>query len=57
MTLIFITLLAIMMILVVAESRSLLNLHREVKLLEQQQVRQLNGSPTNMIATTTQEAK
>jgi len=56
-TLIFITLLSIMMILVMAESRSLYHLNREVKFMEQQQVKRLNGSQTNMIATTTSEIK
>jgi hypothetical protein len=37
-TLVFITLLAIMMILVTAEARALFHLHREVKFLEQQQI-------------------
>ena len=41
-TVIFIALLAIMMILVTAESRALVHLHREVKLLEQQQIKRLN---------------
>jgi hypothetical protein len=48
-TVIFIALLAIMMILVTAESRALFNLHREVKLLEQQQVKRLNAMQTNTI--------
>lgn len=54
-TFIFIALLAIMMILVTAESRALYQLHREVKLLAQQQARRLNGSnsmQTNAVATT-----
>ncbi len=42
-TLIFIVLLTIMMILVMAESRALFNLHREVKLLEQQQIKRLHN--------------
>ena len=46
-TMIFIILLAIMMILVMAESRALFHLHRETKFLEQQQIKRLNGSPTN----------
>ncbi len=46
-TMIFIILLAIMMILVTAESRALFHLHRETKFLEQQQIKRLNGSPTN----------
>jgi hypothetical protein len=44
-SLIFIVLLTIMMILVMAESRALFNLHREVKFLEQQQVKRLNNPP------------
>jgi len=43
----FIALLAIMMILVTANIRSLFHLRREVKLLEQQQIRRLNASQTN----------
>ena len=46
-TMIFIILLAIMMILVMAESRALFHLHRETKFLEQQQIKRLNGSATN----------
>ena len=44
-TMVFIGLLAIMMILVTAESRALYQLHRETKFLEQQQIKRLNGSP------------
>ena len=46
-TLVFITLLAIMMLIVIANSAALIHLHREVRLLEQQQVKRLNGSQTN----------
>lgn len=49
-TVVFIALLAIMMILVTAESRALFNLHREVKLLEQQQVKRLDNLQTNSVA-------
>lgn len=56
-TVIFIALLAIMMILVTVESRALYQLHREVKLLEQQQIKRLNGSPTNAVSPTTSETK
>jgi hypothetical protein len=49
-TLVFITLLAIMMILVMAESRALIHLRREVKFLEQQQMKRLNPPPTNAVA-------
>jgi cell division protein FtsN len=41
-TLIFIALLAIMMILVTAELRSLAHLKREVQFLERQQIKRLN---------------
>ncbi len=44
-TMMFIILLAIMMILVLAESRALYHLHREVKFLEQQQLKRLNPAP------------
>ena len=49
-TLIFIVLLAIMMILVMAESRALVQLRRETKFLEQQQIKRLNHSQTNAVA-------
>jgi len=55
LTLMFVVLLTIMMILVTAESRSLYVLHREVKLLEQQQAKRLDNAATN--ATTTVESK
>ena len=45
-TIIFIALLAIMMILVTAEARALFQLHREVKFLEQQQIKRLNHATT-----------
>ena len=51
--LVFITLLAIMMILITAESRSLWQLRREVRFLEQQQIKRWNAQPTNLVATTT----
>lgn len=51
-TVLFIALLAIMMILVTAESRALIQLHREVKLLEQKQLKRLNAPATNAVATT-----
>jgi hypothetical protein len=41
-TLIFIILLTIMMMLTMAELRCVVRLHREVKLLEQQQIKRLN---------------
>ncbi len=49
-TVIFIALLAIMLILVTAESRALIQLRREVKLLQQQQIKRLNLSQTNSMA-------
>jgi hypothetical protein len=49
-TLVFITLLAIMMILVTAEGRALFRLHREVKFLAQQQIQRLDHSQTNPVA-------
>lgn len=53
-TVIFIALLAIMMVFVMVESSALIRLHREVKLLEQQQIKRLNGpqnqSFTNNVA-------
>lgn len=52
-TLIFIALLAIMMILVMVESSSLVRLNREVKLLEHQQTKRLNGPQTNTVPTVT----
>jgi hypothetical protein len=45
--LIFITLLAIMLMLITANSSALLHLHRELKLLDQRQVERLNTSQTN----------
>ena len=56
-TVLFIALLAIMMILVTAEARALIQLRREVKLMEQQQIKRLNNSPTNVVVTVTSEAK
>ena len=52
-TVVFIALLAIMMILVTAESRALFHLHREAKLLEQQQIKRLNSPATNTVSTAT----
>ena len=45
--LVFITLLAIMVILTAANSNTLLHLHRELKLLDQRQIKRLNASQTN----------
>jgi hypothetical protein len=56
-TVIFIGLLAIMMILVLAESRALFQLRREVRFLEQKQIQRLNAATTNTISTATSETK
>ena len=56
-TVLFIALLAIMLILVTAESRALFHLHREVKFLEQQQIRRLNTVPTNSVSVINLESK
>jgi hypothetical protein len=45
-TVIFIALLAIMMILLTANGRALLHLRREVKFLEQQQIKRLDAANT-----------
>ena len=42
-TIMFITLLTIMVLLAAAESSALIRLHREVKFVEQQQIKRLNG--------------
>jgi hypothetical protein len=52
-TVLFIALLAIMMVFVLVESQALIRLRREVKLLEQQQIKRLNAPPTNTVATVT----
>jgi hypothetical protein len=52
-TVVFIALLAIMLILVTAESRALFQLHREVKFLERQQLKRLNPPATNTVSTAT----
>jgi hypothetical protein len=49
-TFIFIVLLSIMLILVTAESGALFHLRREVKFLEQQQIKRLNLSQTNAMS-------
>ena len=50
-TVLFIALLAIMMVLVMVESQALIRLRREVKLMEQQQIKRLNTPPTNAVST------
>lgn len=52
-TVLFIALLAIMMVLVMVENSSIIRLRREVKLLEQQQIKRLNGQRTNVVSTAT----
>lgn len=47
---VFLTLLAIMMILVTVNNSTLTRLHRETKLLEHQQIERLNASQTNTVA-------
>lgn len=56
-TVIFIALLAIMMILVTAEARALIHLRREIKFLEQQQIKRLDGSSTNRVTTVVSNLK
>ena len=50
-TVLFIALLSIMLIFVMAESRALYHLHREVKFLEQKQIKRLNALPATPPAT------
>jgi hypothetical protein len=52
-TVLFIALLAIMMVFVMVESRSIIRLHQEVKLMEQQQIKRLNSPATNAVSTAT----
>ena len=54
---VFIALLGIMMILVMAESRALFHLHREVKFLEQQQTNRLHRAQVAAPAATLPEGK
>lgn len=56
-TLVFTILLTIMLILVTAESRALYHLHREVKFMEQQQIKRLNPASTNVVAFSTLQKK
>jgi hypothetical protein len=50
-------LLAIMVLLVTAETSALIRLHREVKLVEQRQLQRLNGPQTNLNPATAAEVK
>ena len=45
--LVLITLLVIMVMLAIANSKALFHLHREIKLLETRQIQRLNASQTN----------
>jgi hypothetical protein len=56
-TVVFVALLAIMLILITAEGSALFQLHREVKLLEQQQIKRLNNWQTNSVAVTKPDSK
>ena len=53
-TMVFIVLLAVMMTLIMAESRALYHLHRETKFLEQQQIKRLNAAPAKAAMTTSE---
>jgi hypothetical protein len=46
----FIALLSIMMLLATANAMALYHLHRNVRFLEQQQIKRLNASQTNSVA-------
>lgn len=48
-TIVFIALLAIMVMLVTANTMALIRLHKEVRYLEQQQIKRLNGLQTNSV--------
>ena len=56
-TIVFIALLAIMVILVTVNGKALFGLHREVKFLEQQQIKRLNASQTNAVAVIQPDSK
>ena len=51
-TFLYIALLAIMMVLVMVETSSVIRLRREVKWMEQQQIKRLNTPQTNTISGT-----
>jgi hypothetical protein len=55
--LVFITLLAIMMILVTANSKALFFLDQDIKLVEQRQIERLNASQTNTSSVAESPAK
>jgi hypothetical protein len=56
-TVIFMALLAIMMVLIMVESSSVIRLHREVKLLEQQQIKRVSAPQTNSATTNLTQVK
>jgi hypothetical protein len=56
-TLVFVGLLAIMMILVMAESRALSNLHQDLKLMERDQIKRLNGPTSGAVAVNLSQEK
>lgn len=49
-TVLFITLLTIMLLLATAGGMALIHLHKEVKVLEREQIKRLNSSITNSVA-------
>ena len=49
-TVLFIALLTIMLMLATAGGMAIIHLHREVKILEREQIRRLNLSETNSVA-------
>lgn len=51
-TVLFIALLAIMMVFVLVESQALIRLRREVKLLEQQQLKRVHATATTSVNNT-----
>ena len=56
-TVVFIALLAIMAMLVTVNGKALFRLHREVKFMEQQQIKRLNASQTNVVIVAQPESK
>jgi hypothetical protein len=56
-TIMFTILLAIMLILVSAEMRSLSQLHSEMRLLDKQQIKRLNHSLTNTVTVAVENSK
>lgn len=50
-TVVFIALLAIMVMLIAANGQALIHLQREIKLLDQKQIKRLDGSQTHAMVT------